>query len=1080
MRLDRLRVEGLPGLPEPFVLEPAPGVNILLGPNASGKSSVARAVRGLLWPELEGAEGHHLVAEFADAQGPLTAQRQGGRTVAWRRAGVDASAPGVPGGHLAGCYHLSALDLLTRGETDLGRRLAVDLRTRMTGGVDLEGLAEAIGKPSSRRARQRTDALTAARRHVAEVRRAQDGLKERWDGMADLERRLAEAADADRQARACEAVQALRAARKVNEAAGEARRSLPDAVANARPEDADNFTSLQESMAERRNRGKSLADGMARIETELAQIVPTGAADPAEVLTRLEGRLPEGRRREQASEAAAATLTGAERAWHDVRSALTRPELLDDNESLPDDNAFRALVGRHRSALERAATDKALDRLTAQLPRARVPHGAVPWIMVAFGVLLVLMPVLAPMLTPSVVWPACAVGVLLMAMALGQAVKVAADRIGRRLADQRPTPDGAEEEESPWTLGQALDEGGWLRDLDLLRQAAARRTDHRAAAAVAERAAMAAAKEREAAAELLRPWSDTSLADWADIEAAASALGRRCERRDHLQEQHTGLVDQARSNTADLDAFARERHDLLARLGLPDGTVEAAPVRDLVDLIPRRDEADEALRDARRQVTVCAAAIAGHEDLDALSNDDLDEALAAATDAAAARMDLHEELVTLRNAVEDARRGDDLGRALAAEASCRADLEAWRDEALEQALERALLAELQDRYEALEAPPQLERARDLFASFTDNRYHLVVAPSASGFGFRAHDDHTGHVLEPDQMSDGTRAQLQLAVRLAFLEHAETQERPPLFLDESLTTADRTRLDAVVAAVGRLAADDGRQVFYMASRTADAAAWQDALARHGLPTARVLDLAAARGQGTTATAAQLAAATLPDLPAPADHSVESYGLALRIRRFDPREPWQAVDSFHVAAPDLELVHRLRTLGLATCGSLDRHLASHPALTADAAAALAADLEVLRAVIDTWRVGRPRALTAQDVQDSEAVSDNMRAAVLELLARSEGDAGRFMTALRAGGVKRFRTEKAEELANDLADAGLLDDRPALDDDAILAEVQRRLAAGTKNARTPVEVRALVVRLLSAIPRTVAENPSSRPAG
>ena len=75
MRLDRLRVEGVPGLPEPFVLVPAPGVNILLGPNASGKSSVARAVRGLLWPELEGAQGHHLVAEFADARLPLLEKR---------------------------------------------------------------------------------------------------------------------------------------------------------------------------------------------------------------------------------------------------------------------------------------------------------------------------------------------------------------------------------------------------------------------------------------------------------------------------------------------------------------------------------------------------------------------------------------------------------------------------------------------------------------------------------------------------------------------------------------------------------------------------------------------------------------------------------------------------------------------------------------------------------------------------------------------------------------------------------------------------------------------------------------------
>ena len=52
MKLVRLWIDRLPGIGEGFeVAELDPGLNLVLGPNASGKSSLCRAVRALLYRE---------------------------------------------------------------------------------------------------------------------------------------------------------------------------------------------------------------------------------------------------------------------------------------------------------------------------------------------------------------------------------------------------------------------------------------------------------------------------------------------------------------------------------------------------------------------------------------------------------------------------------------------------------------------------------------------------------------------------------------------------------------------------------------------------------------------------------------------------------------------------------------------------------------------------------------------------------------------------------------------------------------------------------------------------------------------
>jgi len=88
----------------------------------------------------------------------------------------------------------------------------------------------------------------------------------------------------------------------------------------------------------------------------------------------------------------------------------------------------------------------------------------------------------------------------------------------------------------------------------------------------------------------------------------------------------------------------------------------------------------------------------------------------------------------------------------------------------------------------------------------------------------ARDEATGAVRSLDALSDATRVQLLLATRIARIETLETGAPRPLFIDEALTTTDPMRFAAVADALATLA-DDGRQVIYATAAPAEVDAWR---------------------------------------------------------------------------------------------------------------------------------------------------------------------------------------------------------------------------------------------------------------
>ena len=199
MRLVSLRIETLPGIERPWSIDGfAPGVSVVVGPNASGKSSLVRAVRALLTPEAIPGGAVHVEARF-DEDGVTWRASRLGASVRWERDGRATEPPARPAAGADGGFFLGLEELLRFTASD--RDLAARLTTELAGGIDVPKARRELGSVGPRFGKAQADADREARSRKAEAQRARDALRHDEARLEDLRRRAAEAgrhaADAD-------------------------------------------------------------------------------------------------------------------------------------------------------------------------------------------------------------------------------------------------------------------------------------------------------------------------------------------------------------------------------------------------------------------------------------------------------------------------------------------------------------------------------------------------------------------------------------------------------------------------------------------------------------------------------------------------------------------------------------------------------------------------------------------------------------------------------------------------------------------------------------------------------------------
>ncbi|MEM7255179.1 MAG: hypothetical protein AAF493_27580 [Pseudomonadota bacterium] len=166
MKLRSLTVDALPGIRGGFTIDGLDDhINIILGPNASGKTSLCRAFRYLLYPEERTADFVNLEAHVAIANKDYTIARTGS-DIRWRN-GVEARAPHLPDHRFVRCYTLTVDDFFIAGATE--SEIRQHILRELAGGFDLDAVRDA---PTFRRR------LNAARKPASDLRDSGRALRE--------------------------------------------------------------------------------------------------------------------------------------------------------------------------------------------------------------------------------------------------------------------------------------------------------------------------------------------------------------------------------------------------------------------------------------------------------------------------------------------------------------------------------------------------------------------------------------------------------------------------------------------------------------------------------------------------------------------------------------------------------------------------------------------------------------------------------------------------------------------------------------------------------------------------------------
>jgi hypothetical protein len=497
-----------------------------------------------------------------------------------------------------------------------------------------------------------------------------------------------------------------------------------------------------------------------------------------------------------------------------------------------------------------------------------------------------------------------------------------------------------------------------------------------------------------------------------------------------------------RRGREDLEAAGQARANVHQRLGIDPS--QEPDVERWSGALGKFRAAEEAVTRARSAAQIAREAL-----------DQLDPAASGAVTATAAELEdeiqehvgLTERIEELQNAitktetlVADARRRHDVEAALAAVTAAEEAVIALRERDIDALVGNTLVDHLRERIRDESRPEVFHAARRWFGRVTRGRCELEFTDSEPPT-FRAIDTVTGLGHGLDQLSGGTRVQLLLAVRTAFVETHEMGLRLPLLLDEALATADDDRAAAIIESVIEMARA-GRQVFYFTAQMDEVSKWRTVLESDSLPYA-LIDLR------ESATAALAPRPDWLDAPAPLAappevgfHDYDSYGRALGLGALDPST--SSISGVHLwyILQDLELLSICLNMGIDRWGPFRQYVSHSGPNTIRQLATRSRVIESyargVESFISGYSIGRGRPVDRVVLEESGAISSTFMERIVDLAREQQGDAAALLESIENKDVKRFPSEKLEQLREYLVDKGHLDERPQLTADELRARV------------------------------------------
>ena len=1138
----------------------SPGVNIIYGKNATGKTTLARALQALLWPSS--AEDHPptLTGLFGVGEHTYRVDIENGHG-RYQRNGQEASRPTLPLDHTRDRYHLYLQELLQIVEesgADGSDQFAEAIRRQAGGGYDVSEAKKSLGfaAVTTRRGKS-TRVVRQAREDLEEIKRDQGALYKEEQGLASKEARLQAARQAATRVEVLKLAIDCREARADHEAAEETLRAYPDVMPKVRGDETERVDELNERIAQKNaaigEQEKKLTQAQEAIQESFlpAQGLPEGftkefdggisdlqkLTDTARDIARLRAAQVE-RAQKLWEEILSKAAAGEEEARAIDLSSLK--ELTDVAETAMPTRAKAEGYRQYITLLEHEHDEARLEALeegtrylrdwlrSAQAAQEHTTGGPGLWMVWAVGLVLLGGGLVASGLLQPAGWLAIGIGVIAVLGALlllagylirrngktsttplsGATYRADYERL-RLAAPPSWTPDEVaahlrtlEREQAKLTLEQ--------RKVEECRQVESKLGE------LAEQEEMIEEQKEKAAGALgfspdeapeMLWWYVERLSRWQDARSEIDALDGQLmsarkdteaarERLQHLAAPYKsceipdpakarGILEELRTQDAAVREAAKDKKDATARLkelrreveetrqeitdlyeglGLEEGNREG-----LQALCAKEGAYAEAKTDRERQKALYEKALnqlkrhpAFDDDLRELSHDELRTRKQAAEDEASTAEDLAESIAMLKQRIESAKEAHHLEKAQIAYRSACDDLAAERERDYRRQAGHSLAQYVEQQTRNQGLPAVFERADELLRSITVGRYKLLF--DAKRNAFRAFDAVAERGLALHELSSGTRIQLLLAVRLAFVEEQEEGCRLPIILDETLANSDDERAAAVIAAIATLA-QAGRQVFYLTAQHTEVAKWKHALGDGHVVDHKLINLSATALEAMPGEVD--AGAVLPatrDLPAPGGLTHAAYGKQLDVPLWSPRRPVGEVHPWYLM-DDMVSLDKLLEVGITTWGHLhgleETGVRTKFGVEDSEWRRIEARARILKAWKKAWHVGRGRPLSRAALEASGAVSGTFIDTVSDLARDLNGDGEALIAAMREGRVDRFRTHKMEELEDYLLAEGFINPDSQLTPEevrtrilwAVASEIEDDVLAG-EDVYKPIE--------------------------
>lgn len=417
-----------------------------------------------------------------------------------------------------------------------------------------------------------------------------------------------------------------------------------------------------------------------------------------------------------------------------------------------------------------------------------------------------------------------------------------------------------------------------------------------------------------------------------------------------------------------------------------------------------------------------------------------------------------EQIKEIENAVRQIKNGHELEDVLAQKENALNDLEDVYHNNISGFTGHLIVEELKTQTRDQNRPQVFKAAGELFNRITAGRYELRLDNKEQAV-FTAYDTVLKLEQPLSELSTGTRVQLLLAVRLAFIEKQEDTIKLPLLADELLANSDDERATAIIQALIEISRE-GRQIFYFTAQDDEVKKWYSFLKSESDIHFTHIALTGNSGGSSSNNISEISSDDIKfsySAPQPEGKSHAKYGEALAVPSFSLLT--DDITSLHLwyLIDDVNLLYKCLQKGIRQWGQLQSFVQNNGRISGlddDTWQIICSKAELLTRFKELYSIGRPKPVGRDVLKQSGLISDTFIDAVAEKAAELNGNPEQLLLALRNGEVSRFYRTKTEELADFFIANNFIDENEPMSMDDILIKLQAFISETVIDAKDAEE--------------------------